>query len=86
MFLPSFLKNPHVAHKTTDMSQTLQYYAYKTTKRSPPLTKPKGMVLNWNKPLGVLKAVYGLDLILRLNANIPYTDPFVNRTYALTFY
>ena len=36
-------------------------------KEAPALTKPKGMVLNWNNPLGVSKAVYGLDLLLRPN-------------------
>ena len=33
MIFPSFDENPHVVHKTIIASQTLQYYADKTTKR-----------------------------------------------------
>ena len=40
-------------------------------KEAPALTKPKDMVLNWNNPLGVSKAVYGLDLLLRPNCQYP---------------
>ena len=35
MFLPSFRKNPYVVYETVDISNPLQYYAYKTTKRGP---------------------------------------------------
>ena len=34
-FFPSFRKNLHVVYETIDISQPLQYYAYKTTKGGP---------------------------------------------------
>ena len=34
-------------------------------KVAPELTRPNGIVLNWNKPLGVSNAVRGLDLSVK---------------------
>ena len=35
-------------------------------KEAPELTRTNGIVLNWNKPLGVLNVVKGLDLTVNL--------------------
>ena len=62
MVFPSFSENPHVIYETVNIRELGQNDPHQSTNVAPEFTKPTGMVLNWNKPLGVSNAVNGSDL------------------------
>ena len=61
MVFSSFSENQHVIYETVNIRELGQNDPHRQNV-APEFIKPKGMVLNWNKPLGVSNAANGLDL------------------------